>query len=267
MTDLLFGLFKMLLRPHLRRFKEIKHRARADDILLNYQWGIRSIKRSLLGVIFSVGLLSLWSTPDILADLKSSDPLIQLREAGLNFTEVLPGVYRSSLVYEETAPLLKELGIKTVLNMHHDVAHARRERDFLKAFDIEMIWLPWRGSEMPRDEDVEKMHELMGDPALKPVLVHCAHGVDRTGVAVATWRIAKQGWTATRAFEEMKAYGHSPVWYGHLGDYIFRYARAHGQSEVRQTSFFERVRTNTVYSIYQLKKLNPFYWTERSATL
>ncbi|MBX9692191.1 MAG: dual specificity protein phosphatase family protein [Cyanobacteria bacterium] len=41
------------------------------------------------------------------------------------------------------------------------------------------------------------------------VFVHCAHGRDRTGAAIATWRMRHQGWTAQRAANEMLNYGYN----------------------------------------------------------
>lgn len=37
--------------------------------------------------------------------------------------------------------------------------------------------------------------------------VHCAHGVDRTGLAIASWRILFDGWTVDQARDEMFARG------------------------------------------------------------
>ena len=40
-----------------------------------------------------------------------------------------------------------------------------------------------------------------------PVFVHCQIGRDRTGCAIGAYRIAKQGWTAEQAIQEMERYG------------------------------------------------------------
>jgi len=43
--------------------------------------------------------------------------------------------------------------------------------------------------------------------------VHCLHGVDRTGVICAAWRVA-HGWTVNKAIDEMLLLGFHKFWYG-----------------------------------------------------
>ena len=50
---------------------------------------------------------------------------------------------------------------------------------------------------------------------MRPVLVHCAEGRDRTGVCVAAYRMAEQGWSLADARREMQAYGAMP-WFVNL---------------------------------------------------
>lgn len=39
------------------------------------------------------------------------------------------------------------------------------------------------------------------------ILVHCLHGVDRTGMAIAAWKIIYEGWSVDDAIAEMKKMG------------------------------------------------------------
>jgi len=51
-----------------------------------------------------------------------------------------------------------------------------------------------------------------------PVLVHCKHGADRTGVVVASYRIAFEGWTKEQAIEEFlkEQFGYHQGWLPNL---------------------------------------------------
>jgi protein tyrosine/serine phosphatase len=47
-----------------------------------------------------------------------------------------------------------------------------------------------------------------------PVLLHCTHGADRTGMIIALWRMLYQGWPRAAAITEMRqgGYGFHEVW-------------------------------------------------------
>jgi protein tyrosine/serine phosphatase len=71
------------------------------------------------------------------------------------------------------------------------------------------------------DEDVVAFLKAAIDPKLQPVFVHCEHGSDRTGVCIASYRIAVQGWSKADAAREMTAggYGFHDIW-ENLVDYL-----------------------------------------------
>lgn len=67
----------------------------------------------------------------------------------------------------------------------------------------------------PENEDVLDFLRIVTTPELQPVLVHCRHGSDRTGMMVAIYRIVVDGWTKAQATEEMVngGFGFHPVWH------------------------------------------------------
>lgn len=46
------------------------------------------------------------------------------------------------------------------------------------------------------------------DYATKPVLVHCEHGEDRTGLVIAAWRVSTGQMSKSQAFSEALAFGY-----------------------------------------------------------
>lgn len=225
-------------------------------------WRRRWIKAVCFHALLTVGVwLSAkctWSevTPTN-QPVASLTALEQLKEIVVHFDEVVPGVYRGGLISKEAAPLLKELGIKTVINFDNHEKRAKEEEEYLKLFGIYTIRIPWSGWDYPRDEDIEKFLALIKTSELRPLIVHCKRGSERTGVAIATWRVSEFGWTAEQAYKEMKRYHFRSFTRGHLKEYVYRFAKERGEEGAKITNLFERLRFNLFYLFYQLRKLNP----------
>ena len=57
---------------------------------------------------------------------------------------------------------------------------------------------PWNVTE----NELLQALEILRD-APKPILVHCLHGADRTGIVIAMYRILFQNWSKSDAIAEM----------------------------------------------------------------
>jgi protein tyrosine/serine phosphatase len=115
-----------------------------------------------------------------------------------NFYRVTPGLYRGAQPDAAGMRKLKELGIKTVVNlrlMHSDA-------DEIAGLDIasEHIRIDTLRPEM---DELVRFLRIATDPNRAPVFVHCMRGIDRTGLAVAVYRIVVCGWTKAKAEDEM----------------------------------------------------------------
>ncbi len=183
-----------------------------------------------------------------------------LKQVITNFDEVEPGFYRSGCLLNNSYPYLKEAGIKTVINFIDHKSQVKKETEKLKELGIEEISIPWNGFDYPKDEDVQKFIQIVKDPAKHPVLIHCKRGAERTGLMVACYRVAVNGWGADRAYEEMKAHSFRGVWYGHLKKYLYNFAKGYGQTKAYSNNILEEAKTNTLYGIYRVRKLFPFLY-------
>ncbi len=61
----------------------------------------------------------------------------------------------------------------------------------------------------PASEDLQRFLKTVNDPAARPVLVHCAQGVRRTGMFVAAYQMSVQGYDKEKAKAAILAFGHS----------------------------------------------------------
>ncbi|MCU0290273.1 MAG: tyrosine-protein phosphatase, partial [Acidobacteria bacterium] len=60
----------------------------------------------------------------------------------------------------------------------------------------------------PDEYKFSRFLEIISDPANCPVFVHCRRGADRTGTAVALYRIKVQKWSIDEAINEMQNGGY-----------------------------------------------------------
>jgi tyrosine-protein phosphatase SIW14 len=135
-----------------------------------------------------------------------------------NFAQVSPILYRGEQPTREGFLELKRRGIKTVINLrnHHS------DEKFLVGTGLRYVRIKSTAVRI-EDEDTLAFLAALHDPANQPVFVHCLHGSDRTGAAVAAYRIVEQGWTAEEAIRELRNFGHHEYFFG-VRRYIRRLA-------------------------------------------
>ncbi|POO57839.1 dual specificity protein phosphatase family protein [Agrobacterium rosae] len=132
-----------------------------------------------------------------------------------NFHEVLPGeLYRSGQPSgADVTKYAQQFGIKTIINLRNEDRKDwyRDEKAAADASGVKLIDFPLSSSkELPQDQ-AEELVRLMKD-APKPILIHCEHGANRTGLASAIYvgAVAKKSEQAAE-FQLSPYYGHVPI--------------------------------------------------------
>jgi tyrosine-protein phosphatase SIW14 len=123
-----------------------------------------------------------------------------------NFGEVSPTLYRGGHPTEAGFERLAELGIKIVVDVRG--GPSKSEQKQVTELGMQYVSIPWRCFH-PQDERIVRFLALVQKNRGKKIFVHCRLGDDRTGLMIATYRMAEQGWTAEEAMKEMKAFGFS----------------------------------------------------------
>lgn len=124
------------------------------------------------------------------------------------FREVSSGIYRSGRPNKEGLEWLKEdYNLKTIINLENKEFYVEREGEWAEELGIEYNSIPMSASETPKDRDVNEALALLADPSKHPILVHCYHGQDRTGLIIGLHRVEEESWDAETAYEEMKDLG------------------------------------------------------------
>ncbi|HXI83421.1 MAG TPA: tyrosine-protein phosphatase [Verrucomicrobiae bacterium] len=129
-----------------------------------------------------------------------------------NYHVVIPGeLYRSA---QMSAPRLRghiaEDGLRTVINLRpetNELWHTQ-EQQACKMAGIEFVDFPLAGDRSPSPQQTSALVTIL-QQARPPILIHCEHGADRTGFAVALYlsEIARLPEPQARAALSIR-YGH-----------------------------------------------------------
>lgn len=109
---------------------------------------------------------------------------------------------------------LKEMGIKTIVNLENDDEAILEEQQWAKKAGIEFHSIPLSWFFSPSEEDVSLALNLINDPTKTPVFLHCQHGEDRTGLIVGLYRVYLQEWSPQQAYQEMLDFNFHPILLG-----------------------------------------------------
>jgi tyrosine-protein phosphatase SIW14 len=120
-----------------------------------------------------------------------------------DFGEVTPKLYRGGQPTKEGFRNLAKMGIKIVVDLR---GSRHSERQVVTELGMKYVSFPWR-CYRPRDEPLAEFLMLIRENPGKKIFVHCRVGDDRTGMDIAAYRMAEQGWTPEEAKKEMEAYG------------------------------------------------------------
>ena len=124
-----------------------------------------------------------------------------------NFHQVDEHVYRGAQPRGQGFDGLAKIGIKTVIDLRGE----RSEANAVQSAGMRYVRLPWSGYKAPADEQINAVLALLNDNSAWPVFVHCRRGADRTGTAIACYRIEHDHWTNQRALAEAKTFGMSSM--------------------------------------------------------
>jgi protein tyrosine/serine phosphatase len=164
-------------------------------------------------------LLTLWLPLLVLADvrvrpLEWAQPMLGSELE--NFYRLSGDVYRSKQPDSEEMAVLDGMGIRSILNLreyHTDEDEARDTR-------LRLYRVPVNAGEIDDDFVVEALRTIT--MAEKPILIHCWHGSDRTGVVVAMYRMVFQNWPREQAIDEFVngGYGYHAKFYPNIEHYL-----------------------------------------------
>lgn len=133
-----------------------------------------------------------------------------------NLYKVSDNLYRGAQPEKNGILELKKLGIKTIISLRKSNDTA----EFVKDSGITYYHIPVF-TLFPSKEKYKQFLKIVSNPSNWPVFVHCQHGADRTGSAVALYRIKIQKWNKEDAINEMVNGGyHFHKIHSHLKNFV-----------------------------------------------
>lgn len=161
-------------------------------------------------------LLAAAVIPPLQAQPASAPPVLIQVDGAKNCYKLSPELYRSGQPDDDGFKALEKLGIKSVLNLRE----YHSDKDEAEDTSLHLYRIRLAAGKVTAEELMQCL--LVIDKAPKPILVHCWHGSDRTGIVCAAYRIAVQGWSPEKAGEELldERFGHHKSYYSNLSELL-----------------------------------------------
>ena len=117
----------------------------------------------------------------------------------------LDGIYLASQPSVQDFQLLKEAGIRTVVDQRYPEETPFDERAIVERLGMTYINVPWNGPADLSDEVFDRYRQLLNE-AGQPVLMHCS-SANRVGTVWLPWRVLDGGVSVETALEEARLVG------------------------------------------------------------
>jgi tyrosine-protein phosphatase SIW14 len=171
----------------------------------------------------------LLAPPSVLAQSSSGAPPVvrsaygeKLKISGLsNVGKINDSLFRGAQPGSEGMKELKTLGITTIVDLRgENPDKISWERQQAESLGMRFVSIPISGWAPPSNDQIAQFLALFRDHSKEKVFVHCRFGDDRTGVFVATYRMAREGWPAQQAMNEMYFFGFNGFWHPSMKSFI-----------------------------------------------
>jgi len=151
-------------------------------------------------------------------------------------------IYRGSQPKDDGVEQLKQFGIDTIVDLRGEF-HGLMEKERLRAESMGMhfINLPGSGWATPKDEEIAQFFSLLRERPRRKIFVHCWLGGDRSGMFIAAYRIAFDGWSPQQAIQEMRSFHYLHFWHPNMARWVERFPDLLAQSP--QLASFRRMST------------------------
>ena len=169
--------------------------------------------RHFVSVILCSCFLAACSSPMTPQDISTASARwATLVKQDANLYRIDDKLYRSEQPVAEDGELIEQLGIRSVINLRF---FDRNDNEtHLKGRNLMLLNRPLLTWKIKPKDIAQTLFLIEKQQKYGPVLVHCYHGADRTGLISGMYRIIYQGWSVEEARLEMQhgPYGYHSIW-------------------------------------------------------
>ena len=138
-----------------------------------------------------------------------------------DFGKVNEYLYRGAQPKEGGLEQLKKLGVDTIIDLRGELhGLVQNEHERAEALGMRFVNLPGSGWATPKDEQIAQFFSLVQERPRRTIFIHCWLGGDRSGMFVAAYRMAFDGWTPQAAVEEMRAFHYLEFWHPNMKGWV-----------------------------------------------
>jgi tyrosine-protein phosphatase SIW14 len=130
-----------------------------------------------------------------------------------NLHSVAPGIVRGAQPTPQGLKLLRDCGVKTIINLRNEETIVNREAEEAERLGMQFVNIPMDVFAAPSAVAIKAFIAIAGNPRNQPVFVHCQHGLERTGTMIGLYRIHREGWSGGQAYDEMLEHGFRPSFF------------------------------------------------------
>ena len=138
-----------------------------------------------------------------------------------DFGKVNEFLYRGGQPKGEGVLELKKFGIDTIVDLRGELhGLVQNEKDRAEALGMRFVNLPGSGWATPKDQEIVEFFKLTQEQPRRKIFIHCWLGGDRSGMFIAAYRIAFDGWTPDQAIAEMRAFHYLQFWHPNMARWV-----------------------------------------------
>ena len=138
-----------------------------------------------------------------------------------NAAKVSERLYRGAQPQHQGIRELQKLGITTIVDLRQEnKSKVAWEQKLSESLGMHFVNIPVSGWSPPTDEQVAQFLAIFREHPQEKVFVHCHFGDDRTGVFVATYRIAFDKFPASEAIKELDQFGFNRRWHPSMRAFV-----------------------------------------------